>query len=664
MYTLGINPSIRVPSQDALPGWSNHDAAAVLLHDDAIIAAVEEERLDRIKHSSHFPYQAINACLDIAAITPDQLDVIAVNFEGRGSVQADGGTAAALSAYFQKYVGDVRNAKLKFVHHQLAHLFSAYIPSGFDECIALSLDGLGDKVAGAIGLARDGEIEILDIVAAEHSLGEFYRETIGVLAYGRFDEYKVMALAALGDDKVYADLFSSLFELREGGRFTLAQADLRRRAISDCGIEPRRSSKDKFTQSHYDFAAALQTMMTRVVMHHVEHVRRSTGIDRIAMAGGVMHNCAINGSLLASGLFSEVFVQPAAHDAGGALGAAYASLPRSQRQSGLRAARGSLSFHLSLGKPLPPQMQVQSVLSKWSDLLEIEKLDDPFDAAAHALNRGEVVGWMQGRSEFGPRALGYRSILADPRRTALRDRINSEIKQREPFQPFAPAVLEEHMWSLFSKPSASARLDYMTFLLKLLPNMEDRYPAITHADGTARVQSVSKDANPRFYALISRFYTLTGVPLLLNTSFNARGEPIVDSVDDAVSCLLLTGIDLLVIGDLAVRAILGKFEGPSLERLSPALPLSRKIVFRSIPGEVDGKHSYFLETTFGRHFGGGDVRIPEPVAQMLMAADGRKTISALRDCAKLPDHEASGFNQTIIDLWRDGYIRLRPSPTV
>ncbi|MFS8036748.1 carbamoyltransferase [Xanthobacter sp. AM11] len=662
MYILGLNSSVRVPSQDSLPGWSNHDAAAALLHDDVIIAAVEEERLDRIKHSSHFPYQAINACLDIADITPGQLDVIAVNFEGRGPVQADGGEAAALSAYFQKYVGNVSNAKLKFVHHQLAHLFSAYIPSGFDECIALSLDGVGDKAAGAIGLARDGEIEILDVVAAEHSLGEFYRDTIRVLAYNRFDEYKVMALAALGDDRAYADLFSSFFELREGGRFTLAHADLRRLAISEC-IQARRSPKDQFTQSHYDFAASLQTMITRVVMHHVDHFRGSTGIDRIAMAGGVMHNCAINGSLLASGLFSEVFVQPAAHDAGGALGAAYASLPGSQRQAGLRAARGSLSFHLSLGKPLPAPMHVQSALSKWSDLVEIEKLEDPFDVAAHALDRGEVIGWMQGRSEFGPRALGYRSILADPRRTALRDRINSEIKQREPFQPFAPAVLEEQVWSIFSKPAACARLDYMTFLLKLLPNMEELYPAITHADGTARVQSVGKDSNPRLHALISRFYDLTGAPLLLNTSFNARGEPIVDSVDDAVSCLLLTGIDLLVIDDFAVRAIPGKLEGPSLGRLSPALPLSRKIVFRSIPGEIDGTRSYFLETTFSRHFGGGNVRIPEAVARMLMIADGRKTISSLRDHVSLLDDAASDFNQTIIELWRDGHVRLRPIST-
>lgn len=659
MYVLGLNAGNRLPSEDALPGWSNHDGAAVLLKDGIIVAAIEEERLDRIKHSNHFPHQAIKACLDQAMIRADQLDIIAVNFEGVGT-QAANGAVGTLSALFQKYVGDVSRAKLRFVNHQLAHLFSAYVPSGFDECLCLSIDGLGDQASAAIGRARNGEIEVIRTLPADQSMGDFYCDAIRVLGYNRFDEYKVMALAALGDQRTYREFFWSLCALDRAGGYTLVGEPSRSRAFAECGIAFRREGADApFTQAHCDFAAALQSMVADVVTHLVSHYREVTGATKIAMAGGVMHNCAVNGRLLSSGLFDHVFVQPAAHDAGGALGAAYAASSQAHRQAGMQAAASTGSFQLSLGRPLPDRGEIAARLACWSSFIVVEMADDPLGLVAAALSEGEVIGWVQGRSEFGPRALGNRSILADPRRVATRERINRDIKRREAFRPFAPAVLREEIWSVFAQPAGHANLDHMTFLLKFLPETEREYAAVAHADGSARVQTVSREANPRFHALIERFRALTGVPLLLNTSFNARGEPIVDSIEDAVATFLLTGLDLLVVDDFIVRAVPGALTGPPFDGLRVTLPLSRKIVFRATPGTTKGQHSYFLETTFSRHFGGGRLAIPDAVASLLLASNGSAQLASLRQRTG-SDDDADSIRRELIALWRAGHVRLRP----
>lgn len=659
MYILGLNSGYRVPNQDAPPGWSDHDAAAALLRDGEIIAAIEEERLDRIKHSSHFPHEAIKACLSVASLRPEEVDIVALNVEGTTAHQpyrAD--LQVTLSALFQKYVGDMRRAKLRFVNHQLAHLFSAWIPSGFDECLCLSLDGLGDGASGAVGLACNDRIEVIRTMRSDQSLGEFYSDCIRVLGYDRFDEYKVMALAALGSPSAYEELFAAFYDLQEDGDYALVAAGQRWRAITRQGIRQRRSASEPFTQAHCDFAASLQAMMKDVVRHILSYFRRTTGLTKLAAAGGVMHNSAVNGSILASGLFDRVFVQPAAHDAGGALGAAYAAyhteLPLRSDERRLQQPR----FNLQLGRALSDRKRLVVELESWSSLVEVEPVDNPLGSVAEALDQGKIIGWVQGRSEFGPRALGNRSILADPRCVAARERINRIIKQREAFRPFAPAVLVEEVWSVFERTVGTADLDYMTFLLKMKPDRQKMYPAVVHADGTSRVQTVCHENSPRFHALISRFRELTGTPLVLNTSFNARGEPIVDSIDDAVACFLLTGLDLLVVDDVLVRSVPGALTEAKIDTLRISLPSSRKIVHREIPGNVDGQRRFFLETTFSRHFGGDAVPLCEKVSQLLMLADGNTTIGQLcKDigCAR----DLGPVCVELVALWRRGHVRMR-----
>lgn len=340
-------------------------------------------------------------------------------------------------------------------------------------------------------------------------------------------------------------------------------------------------------------------------------------------------------------------------------GAAYAASSQVHRQAGMHAAASTGSFQLSLGRPLPDRSEIAARLACWSSFIDFEIAEDPLGLVAEALSEGEVIGWVQGRSEFGPRALGNRSILADPRSVAARERINREIKRREAFRPFAPAVLREAVWSVFSQPVGHANLDHMTFLLNFLPETKREYAAVAHADGSARVQTVSREANPRFHALIERFRAVTGAPLLLNTSFNARGEPIVDSIEDAVATFLLTELDLLIIDDFIVRPVPGALTGPPFDGLRVALPLSRKIVFRAAPGITKGQHSYFLETTFSRHFGGGRVAISEAVASLLLASDGSAKLASLRQQTSVDD-DADVIRRELIELWRAGHVRLRP----
>lgn len=675
MLILGWHGGSKAEREDLQPGWSTHDGAAVLLRDGQIVAAVEEERLNRVKHSSYFPVRAITSCLDQAGVRLSEVDVVAMNFlertrqifpadVGLPSVNAfleDPASAAptvrsALAGLFERRFGTDVSDRLHFCNHHVAHLWSAWGPSGFDDALAVSLDGSGDALSGMVATAGPAGLNTLRELPVAQSLGNLYSDSIRFLGYQRFDEYKVMGLAPYGEPLRFAWLFEQFYELLPEGGFRLAPREERWGLIQDAGLvrEARRSGQP-FTQRHRDFAAALQSALETIVLHILRHFVAETGLRRLCYAGGVAHNCTLNGRLLRENLFDEVFVQPAAHDAGGALGAALHAAHTLDDN-----APRSTMHHVFLGNDLPGTAAIDEQLTAWADFVEYERLSDPVPETARLLAGGAVVGWVQGRSEFGPRALGHRSILADPRPAINKSRINAMVKKRESFRPFAPSILEEYLDALAEVPATKADTSFMTYTLTIRDRYRSLLDAVTHIDGSARVQSVSRERDEPFWRLIEAFRLLTGVPALLNTSFNNDAEPIVDAVEDAVACFLTTGIDFLVVGDVLVRrrddADLAVVAG----RLRPRLPRSRKLVARE-PEAGSDPYAFSVESTAGRHFTEPAQVISADTYGLLLRADGRcRAVDLLpADTMEGAECRADVFRE-LLTLWERRAVVLRP----
>ncbi|AEV82932.1 carbamoyltransferase [Actinoplanes sp. SE50] len=676
MLILGWHGGIRPEWDDLGPGWSTHDGAAVLLRDGQIVAAVEEERLNRVKHSNFFPARAIARCLEIGGVRLPDVDVVAMNFQERTReiFPADAGLPSpnaflddpssgtptvrdALREIFDRHFATDVADRLHFCHHHQAHLWSAWGPSGFPEALGVSIDGSGDALSGMVARAGEAGLEVLREWPVPHSLGDLYSDSIRLLGYRRFDEYKVMGLAPYGDPRRFRSLFEQFYELRPEGGFRLATRAERWGLIHDAGLLPlARRSGQPFTTLHSDFAAGLQEALETVVLHVIRHFATSTGLRRMVYAGGVAHNCTLNGRLLHEGLFDEVYVQPAAHDAGGALGAALHA--DHVLGGGGRAAMP----HLSLGTDLPSASRIADRLAAWSGLVEVTRLTDPIGTTARELAGGAVVGWVHGRSEFGPRALGNRSILADPRPAGNKSRINEMVKKREGYRPFAPSVLQEHLAGLVEMPAARADLSFMTYTLTIRAEHRELLGAVTHVDGSARVQSVSRSRQPRYWALIDAFRELTGVPALLNTSFNNNAEPIADSVDDSVVCFLTTGIDLLVVDDFLVRRRPGLDLAEQARTLCPGVPLSRKLVSRPAPDGSGFHHS--IEATASAHFVQQRVDVSAGLHRVLSLADGRSTVAELCSAAAVTEAAQPGILRELITVWERRAVTMRPSGSV
>jgi carbamoyltransferase len=539
----------------AIPAAFTHDGAAALVEDGAIVTAIEEERLNRIKHSNKFPEQAIRYCLRRRGVSADDVDAFAF--------YATEEYCNALLTYLHRtrphmppfvdartclreLLGealdtDVGPERIVFVRHHMAHAASASAVSGFAESLVLAIDGYGDGISGMVARGERSALTALTTFAQRKSLGLLYLGVIEFLGYGRFDEYKVMALAPYGDPAVHRPLLADLYELRVDGDYELDVGQLADRLTGRVAL---RKPGDPLEQRHYDLAAALQEALERIVLHVLAHHRRETGLRELCLAGGVALNCTMNGRIAASGCFDGVFVQPAAHDAGCALGAALLA-----SHEGGKPARRERLRHVYWGTHVGEREEIEAVLDRWSDLVAFEHREAVERETAARLADGQVVGWAQGRSEFGPRALGNRSILAAPHTVQMKDRLNKEIKYREEFRPFAPAVPIEHADRYFELPPGGARLGaFMSGVFPVKPEWREKLAAITHVDGTARLQTVEKDNAPRFYALLERYGALTGIPVLLNTSFNLAGEPIVTRAVEGYSTFRRCGIDMLVAG--------------------------------------------------------------------------------------------------------------------
>ena len=632
MYILGIN---------AYHG----DAAAAIIRDGQLIAAVEEERFNRIKHCAGFPARSIEYCLQAAGIAIEDVEHIGISRNPSANLhkkvlavakRAAVGSQSVVSGFSRRVeapeapsraiaedeeistngngngngvrfarqlasrlrnaakVRDLKNeiakalgvpasrlrAQFHNIEHHRAHLASAFFASSFDRAALLSIDGFGDFVSTMWAEGAGDSINVLGRVEYPHSIGILYTATTQFLGFPHYgDEGKVMGLAPFGQPR-FIDQFREIVSTEPGGKFRLNLNYFRH---ASAGVEmtwdggspkigqifsgeygrafgPAREPGWQLTDRESDIAASLQLRLEEIAFHVLNHLQDETGLTDLGLAGGVAYNSVMNGKILTHTPFRRIFVQPAAGDSGTALGVCYQiwnDLGRQRAKGKGESAKDASSFALSSLPLAPysgPEFSADEIRRELESVdLEYESLsdDETVERAARNIADGLIVGWFQGRMEFGPRALGNRSILADPRRSNMKEILNERIKKREPFRPFAPSILAEHVPDYFDQTHPAPSM-LMVYAIK--PEQRAKIPAVTHIDGSGRLQTVTCDLNERFYRLIGSFHRLTGVPIVLNTSFN-ENEPIVCTPRDAIDCFLKTRIDVLYLGNYAVRRV-------------------------------------------------------------------------------------------------------------
>lgn len=569
------------------------NASAALVCDGKLVAAVEEERFNRVKYAAGFPSAAIRYCLKEAGMTLSDIDHVAVPRNPYARLATKLFYAIRLPSFARerakvltKFTGiptalasafDSDPAKLKAtfhrVEHHQAHLASSYFVSPFEHAALLSADGLGDFASSMWGVGRGDRMHIDGSIAFPHSLGLYYSAVTQYLGFLKFgDEYKVMGLGAYGEPR-YTEAFRDVVRFDpNGGEFgfrlglqyfthhttgpemSWAESDktpVLGKMFSDAMAKklgsPARQPEEPIEQRHRDFAASLQARLEEVYLGMLKKLAARTGAKAVCLAGGVAFNCVANGKIFDRTPFEQVYVHPAAGDAGLAVGAAYHVWHQT-----LGKPRSFVMNHAYWG-PSYSRNEISSAIQasaipgggfRITELPEAELMRQTATLIAQA----KILGWYQGRAEWGPRALGNRSIVADPRRPEMKEILNSRIKHREIFRPFAPSILAEKTGQWFSKSHPSP---FMTLAYSVLADKRDKIPAPTHVDGTGRLQTVTADANPRYHALIAEFERQTGVPVVLNTSFNDN-EPIVCRPEEAIDCFLRTRMDALVLGDFLI----------------------------------------------------------------------------------------------------------------
>lgn len=570
------------------------DAAAAILRDGQLIAAAEEERFRRIKHWAGFPSEAIRYCLREAGASIHDVEHIAVNRDPSANILRKAlftirkrpslsairrrlenafeirGVAEELAAALGVEASSLR-AQFHNVEHHRAHLASTFFVSPFRSAAVLTVDGFGDFVSAMWGTGEDGKIDILGEITFPHSLGLFYLAMTQYLGFPHYgDEYKVMGLAPYGKPTLL-DQMQRIVKLLPGGRFELdldyfvhhsegismlwdSGEPVIGRVYSN-GLEallgPPRAPDDPMDDRHRDIAASMQAMYEQAFFHLVNHVRKETGNPSLALAGGCAYNSVANGKILDRSTFTDLYIQSAAGDAGGAIGAAFWIWNQK-----LGNDRGFVMDHAYWGPSYDDEQILNALHSRSIDettdgfqLIRYHDEGELCSVTARSIADGAVVGWFQGRMEWGPRALGNRSIVCDPRRADMKQILNQKIKRRESFRPFAPSILREEVGQWFE---TDYEVPFMLEVFQIREEKQPLIPAVTHVNGSGRLQSVTRDSNPRYYKLIESFGKLTGVPLVLNTSFN-ENEPVVNTPEEALDCFLRTRMDLLVLGDWMLR---------------------------------------------------------------------------------------------------------------
>jgi carbamoyltransferase len=544
-----------------------HDAAAALLKDGKLVAAVEEERFVRKKHTPEYPINAMRWCCEQAGIKPAELDhivyywnpYIGLGERAKHIIKYFPKSLRLLNSRTEKFLPMVvvkrttrdklnlsSSTKVHFAEHHALHAASAFFVSQFEKAAILSIDAAGEWASTWLGYGEENKLHCLKQIDFPHSLGLVYG---GITEYLGFKfangEGKVMGLAPYGDPDRFIDIFREIVRCKDDGEF---EVDLNffeyhykgrpfwisKKFLNAFG--PARIPESDILPHHKDVAAALQKRTEEVCFHMAEWLYKKTQLPSVCLAGGVCLNSVMNGKLLQRGPFKDVWIQPMANDAGTSIGACYWLW-----NEVMKNPRSYVMEHAYLG----PQYDEEDV-KKSFDSMDVKgvKLENPSQRAAEYVARGKIIGWFSGRMECGPRALGNRSILADPRNPGMKDILNSRVKFRESFRPFAPSVLEEKSQEYFDDSYPSP---FMILVFNVLNSMKEKIPAVTHVDGTVRVQTVSQKLNPGFYELIHHFGQLTGIYCVLNTSFNIRGQPIVNTPEEAIECFLKTGMDALFI---------------------------------------------------------------------------------------------------------------------
>lgn len=558
-----------------------------MVQDGQLIAAAEEERFARVKHIAGFPTQAIRFCISASGIDLGGLETIAVSrnpwahvwrkiplalrhglfspqIRERLSVLINAHRIRQAVAQALEVPAEQLGTPVAFVEHHRAHMASSFYPSGWEEAAVLSLDGFGDFVSGMWGVGRGNQILVEGQVYFPHSLGVLYTALTQFLGFPEWgDEYKVMGLAAYGHPERYRPAMEKLVWETSRHGYALDLEYFRHPAL-DVSMTWRegapklgtlfsdrieellgraRMPGEPLEDRHADIAAALQERLEAVVLPLLRHLHQRSGLQRLCYAGGVALNCVLNGKILLETGFQEVFIQPAAHDAGTSLGAALYVTHHLRGRP-----RRFVMRHAAWGPDVEESVCRQA----------LEKAGLPYrryepqalcEVAAEALSQGKIIGWFQGRMEFGPRALGHRSLLADPRDPQMKDRINERVKRREPFRPFAPSILAEKVPDYFSRAHPDP---FMLFAYPVKPDSLKRIPAVVHVDGTGRLQAVDAQVDPLYGKLLRAFGARTSIPVLLNTSFNEQ-EPIVCRPEEAISCFLRNGIDSLALGPFWIQ---------------------------------------------------------------------------------------------------------------
>ena len=577
-----------------------HDSAAAIIINGEIVAAAQEERFTRKKHDAVFPKNAINFVLSKANLSLDQVDFVTfyekpfLKFERLLETyvaKAPRGFNSFRTAMpiwlreklFQKsmlikelrqHSNNFKANKLLFAEHHFSHAASAFYPSPFQEAVILTLDGVGEWATTTISIGKENKLDIVNEIYFPHSLGLLYSAFTYYLGFKvNSGEYKVMGLAPYGEAKYKKIILDNIIDIKKDGSFHLNQSffnyttglTMINQSFAKLFNKPHRKLEtDVLTQFHMDIAASIQAVIEEVILKITKKLSEEYKLPNLCMAGGVALNCVANAKILKAGHFKNCWIQPAAGDAGGALGAALLVWHKELDKPRTRAKADSMQGAF-LG-PESNQKDIENSLLSCEAKFEVFDNDTIIKLTAKALDESKTIGWFQGRMEFGPRALGSRSIIADPRSEKMQKTLNLKVKNRESFRPFAPSVLREDVNDWFEMDYDSPYMLFVANVQKAICNKmtyeeenlfgidklnikRSKIPAVTHVDYSARIQTVHKETNPKYYALISEFKKQTGCPVIVNTSFNVRGEPIVCSPEDAFKCFMNTELDALVIGN-------------------------------------------------------------------------------------------------------------------
>ncbi len=578
-----------------------HDSAASIIVDGKIIAAAQEERFTRKKHDSNYPYNAVEFVLKYSNFKLSEVDHIVfyekpflkferlletyVAFAPKGFLQFSKAMPLWLKEkLFQKKMlmdclkeNDENfkdEKKIFFSEHHMSHAASAFFPSPFDEAIILTADGVGEWATSTVAIGKDNNVEIKKEIHFPHSLGLLYSAFTYYTGFKvNSGEYKLMGLAPYGDPKYKNLIKDNLIDIKDDGSFRLDQdffnystgLTMTNEKFNNLfGKMPRNSKNEKITQFHMDVASSIQNVTEEVMLKMATSLRKEYNLKNLCLAGGVALNCVANGKILEKKIFDKIWIQPAAGDAGGSLGAALALWYKEMKKE-----RKIFKTDQMQGSYLGPeysQNEIEIKLKEAGAIFKVMKEEELIDKTAEDLSKGKAIGWFQGRMEFGPRALGARSILGDPRSETMQKDLNLKVKYRESFRPFAPSVLNDQVSEWFDIKEESPYMLLVSnvnkkkqikmdddqkklFGIDKLNVKRSEIPAATHVDYSARIQTVHKETNPRYFKLLEKFKEKTGCPVVINTSFNVRGEPIVNTPDDAFNCFMGTELDKLIIGN-------------------------------------------------------------------------------------------------------------------